>query len=296
VCAATLTPLDERREPDHVALIAHCRRLLRTGCDAINLLGSTGEATSLSVTARLGVMEAVAASGLPLNAFMVGTGAAAFADAAVLTRAAVGLGFAGALVVPPFYFKNLTDDGVFRYYAELIALVNEDRLRLYLYNFPQLSGFAFSAALVERLSRAFGATIAGIKDSSSVAGYPESIVAACPQLDVFPSTEAVLADGKVKGFAGCISATVNVNAPLASAVWHGDAAGHPALCATRELIGRHQLVPATRAVLASLLDDDAWLRPLPPLIELAPDDAGRLIAGLDAIPAFAAVRTAFACA
>jgi 4-hydroxy-tetrahydrodipicolinate synthase len=299
VCAATLTPLDNRREPDHAALVTHCRRLLRSGCDAINLLGSTGEATSLAVAARLGVMEAIAASGLPLDAFMVGTGAAAFADAVVLTRAAVGLGFAGALVVPPFYFKNLTADGVFRFYAELIAAVGDPRLRIYLYNFPQLSGFTFSVALVERLTAAFGEIIAGIKDSSGAVGYPEAVVAACPTLAVFPSTEAVLADGRAKGFAGCISATVNVNAPLAGHVWngaHGAHDAHAALCATRDVIARHQLVPATRAVLAALLDDDAWLRVLPPLIELTPSDAAGLVAELDRIPAFATVRAAFACA
>src|ERR1035438_10440121 len=106
VCAATLTPFDGRCGPDPDALVAHCRRLLANGCNAINLLGTTGEATSLSIAARLGVMEAIAESGLPLARFLVGTGAAAFADAAILTRAAVEFGFSGALVVPPFYFKN----------------------------------------------------------------------------------------------------------------------------------------------------------------------------------------------
>ncbi len=294
VCAATLTPLDARREPDCAALVAHCRRLLANGCDAINLLGTTGEATSFCVRSRLEVMEAVAASDLPLHAFMVGTGAAAFADVVALTRAAVQLRFSGALVVPPFYYKNLTDDGVFRFYADLIAAVDDARLRVYLYHFPQLSGFAFSPRLVERLAAAYGGTVIGLKDSSGIAGFAESIVAACPSLDVFPSSESALSESKSKGFAGCISATINVSAPLAGPVWHGTTADGGALGAIRAVMAKHQLVPATRAVMASLLDDPAWLRVLPPLIELEAHDVRRLLAQLDAIPAFRSVREAFA--
>jgi 4-hydroxy-tetrahydrodipicolinate synthase len=295
VCAATLTPFDSAGAPDCTALIAHCRRLLGNGCDAINLLGTTGEATSLSVRERLDVMEAVAASGLPLERFMVGTGAAAYADALTLTRAATALGFAGALIIPPFYFKNLTDDGVLRYYDRLVAHAG-DGLRLYLYNFPQLSGFAFSPLLVLRLATAFGPVMQGIKDSSGSADYAESVVAACPSIDVFPSSESGLSEAKAKGFAGCISATVNVSAPLAGRVWSGDGERQRALTAIRTSFAKHQLVPALRAVMSSLLADPAWLRMQPPLIELAEPAAARLIAELDMIPDFAGIRETFACA
>ena len=294
VCAATLTPLNAAHEPDHAEIITHCRRLLANGCDAINLLGTTGEATSLPVAARLSVMEAIAASGLPLGRFMVGTGAAAFADALTLTRAAVEFGFAGALVIPPFYFKNITDEGMFAFYDALIERVGDRRLRLYLYHFPQLSGFAFSPALVARIAAAFPQTLAGIKDSSGAAGYAESIVAACPSIDVFPSSESALADAESKGFAGCISATLNVSAPLAGDVWRGGHGSAAALGEIRALLTRHQLVPALRTVMAALRADDGWLRQLPPLAPLAPPDARELLESLDAIPAFGAVRRTFA--
>ncbi len=294
VCAATLTPLNEQCEPDHAALVAHCRRLLSIGCDAINLLGTTGEATSLSLQQRLEVMEAIASSGLPLERFMVGTGAAAFADALTLTRAAVRLGFAGALVIPPFYFKNVTDEGVFAYYERLITQVDHAGLLVYLYHFPQLSGFAFSAALVDRLARAFPRTIAGIKDSSGASGFAESIVAACPQLDVFPSSESVLAHAAASGFAGCISATVNVSAPLAARVWAGASDVHAPLSAIRQTIAKHQLVPALRAVLASLSGDGGWRRMILPLVELPAAEVGRLVGELDAQPEFASIRETFA--
>ncbi len=295
VCAATLTPLDARLEPDHAALVAHCRRLLADGCDAVNLLGTTGEATSLSVAARIGVMEAVAASGLPLERFLVGTGAAAYEDAVRLTRSAVELGFSGALVIPPFYFKSIVDDGAFRYYAGLIDRVGEERLRLYLYHFPQLSGFGFSPALVARLAATYPRTVAGLKDSSGAAGYAESIVAACPSIDVFPSSEAGLGDARAKHFAGCISATLNVSAPLAARVWRGAVDDAPALGAIRATIARHQLVPALRAVLASLSADTTWLRVIPPLVELDAGAAATLVTDLDRWPEFARIREAYAC-
>lgn len=296
VCAATLTPLTKRLEPDHAALVDHCARLLAGGCDAINLLGTTGEATSLSLAARIAVMEAVAGAGLPLTRFLVGTGAAAFADALTLTQTAVRLGFAGALVIPPFYFKSIVDDGAFAYYARLIEAVDDDRLRLYLYHFPQLSGFGFSADLVRRLAAAYPATIAGLKDSSGSPGYAESIVTGCPSIDVFPSSETTLADAAAHGFAGCISATLNVSAPLAARVWRGDTGAAPALGAIRSTIAKHQLVPALRAVMASLRADDRWLRVIPPLLELDSGSAAKLVAELDRNLAFRSVREAFACA
>ncbi len=296
VCAATLTPLNDRWEPDHALLLAHCRRLLANGCDAINLLGTTGEATSLSVAARFAVMEAVAASDLPIERFMVGTGAAAFADALALTRAAVEREFSGALVIPPFYYKSLTDDGVVRFYDRLIDAIDDSRLRLYLYNYPQLTGFTFSPQIVARLVGAYPAIIVGIKDSSAVPGYPESIIAACPTIDVFPSSEALLADGRARGFAGCISASANVTGPIATRLWHGADPTHATgLTAIRSMLTKHQLIPALRAVAATLFADAAWLRVLPPLIELSPSAASELLAELDTIPEFPLIREAFGC-
>ena len=302
VCAAALTPLDSSDGPDAARTVAHCRRLFALGCDAINLLGTTGEAMSFSVAQRLSVMEAVAASDLPTSAFMVGTGASALADTVLLTRAAVELGFAGALVMPPFYFKDNTDDGLTRFFSRLIERVDRSNLRLYLYHFPKLSGVSFSQTLVVRLVDAFPGVIAGLKDSSGTPGYADAIVAAAP-IAVFPSAETSLAAARERGFAGCISATVNVSASLAAAVWRG-AAVAPArvareqeqLTAIRQAIARYPLVPAVRAVYACLSGDRDWRRMVPPLYELYGSEEAALLASLDAIPAFAQIREAIACA
>jgi len=245
-------------------------------------------------------MESIAASDLPLERFMVGTGANALADAVTLTARAMELGYAGALVIPPFYFKNVTEEGVFAYYAALIERVARLPLRLYLYHFPAVSGVPFTPALIARLVRAYPGTVVGVKDSSGDMGYAQSVAAAFPELDVFPSTEAALATGKRDGYAGCISATTNVTAPLAAAVWRAredDGAREEtqrALTRLRATIGRYPLVPAIRHVVARHGGDNGWLRLLPPLAPLGSGDAAALDAALAAQPEFASLAASLA--
>jgi 4-hydroxy-tetrahydrodipicolinate synthase len=298
VVAATLTPLDADLVPDAARLEGHCRWLLANGCDGINLLGTTGEATSLAIAARLALMEAVAESGLPLSRFMVGTGASALADTVTLTARAAGLGFAGALVIPPFYFKNLGEDGVFAYFATLIERVADPALALYLYHFPALSGVPFTLSLIERLIAAYPGTIVGLKDSSGDLAYSDSVVRAFPELDVFPSSEAVLLDARRSGYAGCISATANITAPLAGRAWTAgasEASAGDAQSAASELratIARYPLVAAIRHVASDLFGDARWERILPPLEPLTKAQAVELDAALRARPAYGEIVAA----
>lgn len=300
VYAAALTPLDARLAPDLQRVTAHCRWLLAHGCDGINLLGTTGEATSLSTAQRLAVMEAVAQSALPLGRFMVGTGASALADAVTLTTRAVDLGFSGALVIPPFYFKNVTDGGVFEYFVALIERVARPGLRLYLYHFPALSGVPFTLPLIERLVERYPGVIAGLKDSSGDVEYANRVAAAFRNLAIFPSTEAALAGAREAGYAGCISATVNVTAPLAGAVWRASAddadreTAQASLARIRATIAGYPLVPALRHLVARLRGDAAWCHVLPPLAALSAADAATLDDTLAQQPAFATIEAAFA--
>ncbi len=269
VVAAVATPVDETYAPDHERLIAHGRWLLEHGCDGLNVLGTTGGFASFSTAQRIGVMRALAASGLPLRAMMAGTGAAAFDEALALTRAAVELGFGGALVIPPFYYKGVSEDGVFAYFARLIEAAGPPALRLYLYNFPAMSGVPFTLPLVRRLIDAYPGTVAGLKDSSNDAAYAAALHDAFPQLDVFPSSESVLAHARRAGYAGCISATANVTAPLAARVWNGDDDVQPSLAAIRDAIASVPLIPACHELLAQLHGDAAWRRVPPPLFALS---------------------------
>ncbi len=302
VCAAALTRLTVNGEPDGPATAEHCRRLLDGGCDAINLLGTTGEAMSLSVPQRSTVMRAVASSGIPLEACLVGTGASALADAVVLTRHARDLGFAGALVVPPFYFKKNSEDGIVDYFDELLERVGRPHPPVYLYHFPQLSGVWFSPRLVARLYARYPETIIGLKDSSGEPGYAESIVAAAP-VAVYPSSEASLSVARERGFAGCISATLNVTAPLAAAVWRSRASASAAasgadkrVSAVREAVAEYPLVPALRALVARFTGDEAWRRMLPPLRALSPTAEATLVERLDELDVTKMLSEIFACA
>jgi 4-hydroxy-tetrahydrodipicolinate synthase len=255
------------------AYLSHCQWLLEHGCDGINVLGTTGEANSLAFQERLALMETIGTSGLPLAQLMVGTGAYALADAIDLTRHAVQFGFSGQLILPPFYYKPVDEDGLFAFFARLIDTVADDRLRVYLYNFPQLTGVPFTIPLIQRLARAYPGVVVGLKDSSGDIDNARAIVAACPGFDVFPSSEAVLLNGREDGFAGCISATANLTSAEAGRVWHAplaqDADERQAQITTiRQHISAFPLVPAIKFLLSSLHESAVWATPLPPLTPL----------------------------
>jgi 4-hydroxy-tetrahydrodipicolinate synthase len=226
-------------------------------------------------------MRALRDAGLPLDTMLVGTGAAALADTVVLTKLALELGFGGALVIPPFYYKDVPEDGVFAYYAGLIERVGSDALRLYLYNFPKMSGVALTPSLVARLVEAFPRTLAGIKDSSGDMPYAETLHRAHPQLDVFPSSEATLVESRRAGFAGCISASANVTAPYCAPVWRdGDVELQAQLAAMRAAISAAPLIPAVRFLASELHRDPAWLRAMPPIGALSPAEQSALTSAL----------------
>jgi 4-hydroxy-tetrahydrodipicolinate synthase len=286
VIAATATPLLPDGSPDVARLLAHCRALLEGGCDAINLLGTTGEATAFSIEQRLAVMEAVAGSALQSARFMVGTGVCALDETVRLTQAAAEMGFAGALVLPPFYYPGVSDDGLVAYVDALVGRVARPRLSIYLYHIPQNTKVPWPAEVVARLRDKHGATLAGLKDSGGDLAYARAIVKAVPDFDVFPSSEASLASADVDGFAGCISATTNLTAASAQAAWSargtaaGEAAGKKA-ADLRGLMAAHPLVAAVKAALAGRYRDAAWARVGLPLLPLAAAQAAGLCEALE---------------
>src|SRR5256885_12711436 len=179
VIAAIATGVDETGEPDCARSAALARFLLAHGCDGLNVLGTTGEATSFSLEQRKRVMTAYRDAGLPLDRLMVGTGAASVADAIALTRHAAELGFAGALVLPPFYYKGVPDDGLVAYIDTIIQATAQRPIPIYLYHFPQQSGLPWHVALVGQLlgivgGRIVGATLAPLATAArmaATAGY-----------------------------------------------------------------------------------------------------------------------------
>jgi 4-hydroxy-tetrahydrodipicolinate synthase len=286
VIAAIATAVDPNGEPDCSRSIALARFLLANGCDGLNVLGTTGEATSFSLDQRRRVMNAYAESGLPLTRMMVGTGAAALADAIALTRHAAELGFAGALVLPPFYYKGVGDDGLVAIVEAILSATAAQPIQLYLYHFPAQSGLPWHVGLVRRLLASFGSRIVGLKDSSGDMAYAREAAAIAPSFKVFPSTEAALPDARSGPFAGCISATANLNADLCARAYRsGDAAALAEAVATRKLFDGKPLVPGIKALLAHIHGDPQWARMQPPLSGYPAADRAAAIAGYDTVRA-----------
>jgi 4-hydroxy-tetrahydrodipicolinate synthase len=286
VIAAVATAIDGNGEPDCERSVALARFLLANGCDGLNVLGTTGEATSFSLDQRRRVMAAYAHSGLPLDRMMVGTGAAAIADAIALTRGAAELGFAGALVLPPFYYKGVADDGLVAVIEAIVRATAAEPIPLYLYHFPAQSGLHWHIALVRRLLQTFGERIVGLKDSSGDMAYAREAARILPRFKVFPSTEAALPEARLGTFAGCISATANLNADLCARAYRsGDTAALAEAVAIRKLFEGKPLVPGVKALLAHIRDDPQWARVEPPLAECPAADRAAVIAGYDAVRA-----------
>jgi 4-hydroxy-tetrahydrodipicolinate synthase len=286
VFAAIATPIDAQGAPDRARCLKLARYLLDNGCDGLNVLGTTGEATSFSLEERKGLMTAYREAGLPLHKLMVGTGAAAVADAVSLTRHAAALGFGGALVLPPFYYKGVPDDGLAAYIEALVAATSDHPIPLYLYHYPALSGLPWTLPLIHKLREAFGARIAGLKDSSGDLGYSREATIIGADFAVFPSSEAVLLDARDGQFAGCISATANLNADLCARAWRlGDRAVLDNAVAIRGLFDGKPLVAGVKALLAHIHDDPALALVKPPLAAYAAADRAAVAAGHDAVRA-----------
>jgi 4-hydroxy-tetrahydrodipicolinate synthase len=229
------------------------------------------------------VMSEYKKAGLPLDRLMVGTGAAATADAMALTRHAAELGFAGALVLPPFYYKGVPDDGLAAYVAAIVKASAEKPIPIYLYHFPSQSGLPWHVTLIARLLDTHKHRIAGLKDSSGDMAYAREAASIATGFDVFPSTEACLIEARSGIFAGCISATANLNADLCQRAWStGDAGALDAAVAIRKLFDGKPLVSGVKSTLAHIHNDAGWSRVAPPLAPFTAADKTAANAGYDA--------------
>lgn len=287
VFSAALTPLDADLDVDVGALVRHARWLLDHGCDGLAVLGTTGEANSLTVEERLAILDALGQSGIPGRALLPGTGCCAIPDTVRLTRRALAIGAAGVLALPPFYYKNVSDDGVYASFARVIEGVGDERLRLYLYHFPKMSMVPIGHGVIERLLKDFGPVVAGMKDSSGELDNMTSVARAFPGFAVFAGWDHLMLPLLKAGGAGCITAAANIAAPLSAQVYAGWRTGdvtaaQARLEAVRHAISAHQQTAALKAVLARATGDPAWANVRPPLVPLGAAERGALFAALDA--------------
>lgn len=286
VLAPVVTPFDAGLDPDLHRLIGHCRWLIDAGV-GLAVFGTNSEANSMSTVEKIELLEGLVEAGLPPSRMLPGTGCCALPDTVALTRRAVELGCAGTLMLPPFYYKDVSDDGLYRSYAEVIERVGDARLRIYLYHIPQIANVPISLSLIERLLHDFPEAIAGIKDSSGDWDNTRAMLERFQPagFDVFCGSETFLLRTLRHGGCGCITATANVNpAPIARLFREylkDDAdALQTALDEVREIFQGYVMIPAMKAVIAHFRNDPGWTQVRPPLDETRFAECERLIAAL----------------
>jgi 4-hydroxy-tetrahydrodipicolinate synthase len=283
----TLTPVRADLSPDLDRWIEHSRRLLQAGCHGLCPFGTTSEANSFGLDERIEMLEALVAAGLPASQLMPGTGTCATPDTVRLTAHAVQLGCSGVLLLPPFYYKGVSDDGLFRAVAEVVERVGDARLRVYLYHIPPVAQVGFSLSLIERLLKEYPGVVVGIKDSSGDWNNLNALLTNFPGFATFTGSERYLLQTLRLGGAGSINAVANVFAPLQRRIY--DQVDSPAAEELQEEVNRRRQVfkdfpaiPSLKQMVAHERNDPAWLHLRPPLVNLSEEQARTLVANLEA--------------
>ena len=289
VLAPVITPFRKDYAPDAPRFVRHCRWLLKSGCAGLAVFGTNSEANSLSVSEKKSLLEKLVAGGVPASALMPGTGHCALSDSIEMTRAAVELGCAGVLMLPPFYYKGVSDEGLYRNFAEVIERVGDERLQLYLYHIPPVAQVSITLGLIERLISKYPGIVAGVKDSSGDWSNTRAMLDAFAKegFDVFAGSEVFLLDNMRGGGKGCITATGNINpGPIANVYknWRSSDADQlqAGITATRKIVQKQPMIPALKTAVAHFGNDPQWKTVRPPLVELNPNQEKELISELKA--------------
>jgi 4-hydroxy-tetrahydrodipicolinate synthase len=288
VFVPALTPFHADLSVNTELFVAHCKGLLDEGANGLAVFGTTSEANSLSVSERVASLDYLVERGIAADVLMPGTGCCALPDTVALTQHAVGRGCFGVLLLPPFYYKGVGDDGLYAAIAEVIERVADARLRIYLYHIPPMAGVGFSLGLIERLRKDYPSIVVGLKDSSGDWKNTQALLQAFPGFEVFPGSETYLLDALRLGGAGCISATANVNVAAMQALlqtWKTPAADalQQRLTSIRAAIQKFPMVAANKAILARRQGTPAWNTVRPPLVALSDELKAQLFASLDTL-------------
>lgn len=277
VFCASATPILEDGTPDHAAFAAHCHALLQDGCDGIALLGTTGEANSFSIAQRQALLDQVIAAGIDPQRLLPGTSQTNVADTVTLMRHAVEAGVKATVVLPPFYYKGVSDEGLFRFYAEAIEGVGRDDLRVVLYHIPPIAQVGLSLELVGRLLEAFPGIVVGIKDSSGKLDSMQAFASSFANFSVLAGADPFMLPLLRSGGAGCITSSSNLIGKHLRVVF--DHCHDPAQAARvdkaqerinawRDLSNAYVQLPTIKAMLARRRNHSGWTRVRPPLVEL----------------------------
>lgn len=292
VFCASATPLASDLSPDLAAFAAHCHALVQDGCDGIALLGTTGEANSFSSAERRAILEAALSAGIAPSRLLPGTGLANIPETVELTRHALSSGVATVVMLPPFYYKGVSDDGLFAAYASVIERIGDPRLRVILYHIPQMTGLPISHDLIERLVTAFPEIVVGIKDSAGKIENMEAMIARFPGFAVLAGADPLLLPLMRLGGGGCITATSNLVARELAYVFRnandpaqaeGVAAAQARINAYRDLSNAYVQIPAIKAMVGRRHGNPRWVRTRPPLLAVSAAEEADLVRRLDDI-------------
>jgi 4-hydroxy-tetrahydrodipicolinate synthase len=287
VIAPVLTPFGSDGNPDPERFLDHAHWLIEEGCTALAPFGTTSEANSVGLDERLEMLETLIDGGIDPELLMPGTGMCSVTDAVILTEHAVECGCGGVLMLPPFYYKNPSDEGLFRFFANVIEEVGDDGLNIYLYHIPPVAQVGFPLSLIGRLRREFPEVIRGMKDSSGDWSNMQAVMKAHPELEFFPGSELHLLDGLRAGAAGVISATANVSPGPMRALFdtwqQDDAAEQQAkISALREAVQAYPVIPLLKALVAHYRQDPGWALLRPPFEALDETVAAKAVEELAA--------------
>lgn len=289
VLAPVLTPFKEDGSPDAKKLLEQCQWLEGNGVGQA-VFGTNSEANSMSALQKMNALSALVEGGLDPAHLMPGTGATSIDATVNMTRHALQYKCAGVIMLPPFYYKDVSDDGLFAYFSEVIQKIGNPALQIYIYNIPPVTKINLSLSLLERLVREYPKTVVGIKDSSGNWPYTESVIKllAPSGFRVYAGNEAFLVRALRAGGAGCISATVNVNpkaiAHLAAHWREADADQRQIdLDQVRAIFEQYQMIAGMKTAVAHYSNDREWLRVRPPLMQLGADQKAKLLGELEKI-------------
>ncbi len=291
VIAPVLTPFGEDGAPDPDRFIDHAEWLMANGCTGLAPFGTTSEANSLGLDERMELLEDLIDAGIEPALMMPGTGTCSITDTAILTQHAVDVGCGGVLMLPPFYYKNPSEEGLFRYFADVIDEVGDDRLKVYLYHIPPVAQVGFPLTLVSRLRKEFPEVVVGLKDSSGDWSNMRAILEQNPGFELFPGAELYLLDGLRAGAVGTISATANIAAAAMRKVfddWQGPDADRlqADISAMRLTVQKYPVIPLLKAVIAHYRDDPGWAELRPPFTALDAATASQAIQQLAELHGF----------
>src|SRR5215472_3104116 len=285
VLVPVLTPFTPSGEPDAGRFAAFCRWLLDQGASGLAIFGTTSEANSMSPGERMELLDRLIEAGIPAQKLMPGTGACAMTDAVSLVRHAVDHGCGGVLMLPPFYYKGVSDDGIFAFISGVVDKVGSPTLKLFLYHIPPMAVVGYSLDLVGRFIKAYPETVVGLKDSSGDWNNTAALLERFPGFAVFPGSEVFRLEALRKGGAGCITASGNVNVPGIRKVyenWRGPQAEalQAEISALRKALQAYPMIPALKRIVAHFHKDPDWATVRPPLVALEQAQSTALIADL----------------